>query len=185
MNAQRVLDIGCGPKRDPRATDGTDYYPYPGVTVVHDLLRFPWPFADGAFDHAVCHQVIEHIPVNGVAGEDPFFRFFDEVWRILGPAGTLEFDVPHVCGGNAFGDPTHRRFFVPETFRHLWDPTIDPKYPRKRWSVERVRVDRVYSFGIANDYHVRKYLPRLHEALVSMGWGRPHEIRFVLRRSVS
>lgn len=180
----RVLDIGSGAKRDPAASVGLDYYPYPGVDVVWDLSRFPWPFGDASFERAVCHQVIEHLPTaSGVAGEDPFFRFFDEVWRVLEPGGTFDFDVPDRRAEMAYGDPTHRRFFAPAAFLFLWDAEKDRLYRRRLW--ERVSVDVERSYGGSapwNTWHVRRYAPFIDRVLQRAGIGEPQTIRVVLRK---
>ncbi len=185
----RILDLGSGPHPDPRATDGIDFYPYhpknlltrspyPETTIIHDLTVFPWPYPDDTFDGAFAHQVIEHLPVEGVAGNDLFFRFFDEAHRILKPGGEFEFDVPHVDGPDAFADPTHRRFFTEKSFEFLWDSLKDPLYPRKIWWL----VSRKTIHGLWLNYHVRKYLPRLANWADRKGFGTPHVIRVTLKK---
>ena len=181
-----IIDIGCGAHRDPRAEVGMDFYPYAGPTgptIVHDVTSFPWPIPDGTFDGAVSHQCIEHLPVDdSVAGDDLLFRFFDEVHRILRPTGIFEFDVPHVDGPDAFGDPTHRRFFTGGSFDFLWNPERDSLYPRKIWTLGSLRLDRAYHFGPVTHYHLRKHVPSVYGVLVRIGLGRPHIIHISLIR---
>lgn len=182
----RTIDLGCADKRDPKATDGIDFYPYPGPngpTIVHDLTKFPWPVQDGTFDAAVSHQCIEHLPNNGdVAGDDVFFHFFDEVWRILKPGGTFSFDVPDADWPKIHHDPTHRRLFKIPAFDFLWRKDRDYLYPRKTWEFVSSTTTHDYGFTFFNDWHVRKYAPKLDAALCRMGVGNPKWIYIVLRK---
>jgi SAM-dependent methyltransferase len=178
-----VIDLGSGAKRDPRATDALDFYPYPGVTVVHDLTKFPWPIADSSFDEAVCHQVIEHLPHReAAAGEDLLFQFFNEVWRILKPGGTFSFDVPEYRSSHAHNDLTHRRFFGERAFNFLWIPERDSQYPRRVWQLVNLHVDREYGWGVFDTWHVRKYAPWLDRVANRVGFGNPHFIFVVVRK---
>lgn len=177
-----TVDIGCGTRKE--GDVGIDYYPYPGVDVVHDLTRFPWPIPNGTFDRAVSHQVIEHLPHSeSVAGQDVFFAFFDEVWRILKPGGIFAFDVPHYGWPDAYCDPTHRRFYSEKAFNYFWTPERDPLYPRKPWQLVSIRTDRWYGIGgVINTWHVQKYAPRLDRLFCRLRFGVPHYIYVVLKK---
>lgn len=103
-----VLDAACGkgrlplywerwgrPDREPRFV-GVDLSPrrlaqarergYGGL-VRADLLE-PWPFPDGAFDAAVCEQVLEHLEGR------PLSHFLGELVRVLRPGGPVLIGVP-------------------------------------------------------------------------------------------
>jgi hypothetical protein len=41
--------------------------------------------------------------------KEPFFAFFDEVYRILRPNGRMHIIAPHSDSIRAWGDPTHTR----------------------------------------------------------------------------
>jgi SAM-dependent methyltransferase len=182
LDCTSVIDIGCGAHRDPRAREGIDAYPFEGVTVVHDLTEFPWPLKDSSYERAVSHQCIEHLPSDGVAGRDVFFAFFDEVWRILKPGGTFEFDVPDQRSDYAYADPTHRRFYREKAFSFLWEPERDSLYPRKIWTLVDCHTDRIYRLGPLTDWHVRKFAPRLNRAICRGGIGTPSNIYVTIRK---
>ncbi len=171
------LDVGCGAIRD--GDVGMDRFPSPAASVVHDLLDVPWPFPDATFDSVVSHQVFEHLPAGGdEAGKDHLFRICDEAWRVLKPGGTLEFDVPHARGRSAFGDITHRRYFVPFAFSHLWDGSRDAWYPRKIWALEYCRVYRWMPYA----WHVRTHYPRVAAVVGRLPFTHPHVIFVKLRK---
>jgi hypothetical protein len=46
----------------------------------------------------------------------------DECYRIMKPGAWMHVVVPSGRSNRAFWDPTHRRFFMQETFGYLFDP---------------------------------------------------------------
>ncbi len=180
MSAGAALDIGSGRFPDPRATVRLDWYAYPGVSVMGSVLHLP--FRDGTFGLVTAHEVLEHLPPGGGGGADALYRACDEAWRVLRPGGTFELDVPHVQGPAAFGDPTHRRFFVPSAFEWLWNPQRDPLYPRRLWHLLGLRVSRSFTVGPFNDWHLRKHAPRLYQVAERLHIGRPGYIFLHLQK---
>lgn len=85
----RMLDVGCGTQQYRRFVKCRRYY---GVEwnltkrppVVGDVTQIP--FGDGAFDSALCTEVLEHVPEPG--------RCLDEIRRVVKPGGTVFFTVP-------------------------------------------------------------------------------------------
>ena len=59
-NGLRTLDVGCGIHKQPGAI-GIDRNPASRADVLADLDRFPYPFADSAFDRLTAIHVIEHV----------------------------------------------------------------------------------------------------------------------------
>lgn len=97
-----VLNLGCGRKRVEGAVN-LDVSPLTNPDVLHDLGRRPWPFADDSFDEVLAYDVIEHL--EDVVGA------FEEIHRVSRDGAVVRVAVPHFSSGNAFNDPTHRRFF--------------------------------------------------------------------------
>ncbi len=106
----RYLDVGCGPSKAKGAI-GMDWVGYPGVDVVHNLEKFPWPFPDQSFDRIRARHVLEHV--------DAMIPAMDELHRILRPGGVLQIIVPYFGRYSAFRDPTHRRFCTWESFDYF------------------------------------------------------------------
>lgn len=96
------LDIGCGGNKQPGFV-GMDIRPLPGVDIVHDMERTPWPLPDKCANLLVASHVVEHInPHGGV-----FLRFMDEAWRILKYGGQFMIATPYAGSHGYFQDPTH------------------------------------------------------------------------------
>jgi predicted SAM-dependent methyltransferase len=126
------LDLGCGlnPKE---GHEGVDLY---GDKAKHkvDLFKFPWPFKDNSVDEIHASHLLEHVPAREVElqdltsayagakqflGQDMLFAFMDECWRIMKPDAWMHVIVPSGRSNRAFWDPTHRRFFMQETFLYF------------------------------------------------------------------
>ena len=103
LGGAHALDLGCGARKLPGAT-GIDALALPGVDIVHDLSKMPWPIEDGAFDLVLANHFLEHA--------DDTIRTLGEMHRVLAPQGRAVIQVPYFRSTDAFADPTHRRFFT-------------------------------------------------------------------------
>lgn len=128
------LDLACG-QRCREGFEGLDLYA-PSARKV-DLLKFPWDIESDSVDELHCSHFVEHIPAREVEvrdvfytresegilwdwlGQDMFFAFFDEAWRVLRHEGKFRVIVPSLQSTRAFQDPTHRRFIPIATFLYL------------------------------------------------------------------
>lgn len=134
--AQVRLDLGCG-QAPKEGFEGVDIR---GEKAKHvcDLFKFPWPFASDSVDEVHCSHFCEHIPAreveqrdlnvanvnltgdpNSFLGQDMLFAFMDECYRILKKDAWMTVVVPSGRSSRAFWDPTHRRFFMQETFLYF------------------------------------------------------------------
>ena len=115
----RVLDIGSGPRTfakfysRARRVVSADYLStseaFKGVPPDVWADGRALPFRDGAFDHATCWEVIEHLP-------DPA-RLFGEAARVLRPGGCLVLSTPMAWG--LHGEPHDYYRYTPHGLRHL------------------------------------------------------------------
>jgi ubiquinone/menaquinone biosynthesis C-methylase UbiE len=132
---QRVLDCGCGygftlqvlaeltesqlvglaADSDRVEQTRRDLAGSPRVTVVHGDAR-ALPFADAAFDHAVCSEVLEHVPDAAAVVR--------ELGRVVRPGGRLVITVPSAA------------------FPVTWDP---PNWILKRLGGAQLRGERPWS----------------------------------------
>lgn len=129
------LDIGCGESKQADFV-GMDVRPGPGVDIVHNLERFPWPLPDESVSFAMASHVLEHIrptmpdaklvalidllkskkvlsdkEIKAGIGEydhfGTFMRLMDEIWRVLRVGAKFAFVVPYAGSQGYWQDPTH------------------------------------------------------------------------------
>lgn len=95
------LDLGCGAgKRE--GFIGVDVKQSPGVDVVCDLGKDPWPWADGVVEEAHCSHMLEHLePLERI-------HFANELGRVMKKGGQVTLVVPHWASGRAYGDLSHK-----------------------------------------------------------------------------
>jgi SAM-dependent methyltransferase len=106
----RILDVGCGIRKAPGAI-GIDRNPASKADVLCDLDRFPYPFADSAFDRVVAIHVIEHVA--------DVIRAMEEFHRLVKPHGSICIETPHYTDFSSFCDPTHRSHLNSFSFRYF------------------------------------------------------------------
>jgi hypothetical protein len=124
------LSLACG-DRVPEGFKGVDIAKTKSATYVQDLMKFPWSqFKDNSVDEIEISHYVEHIP-HGDGYHDPFFQFFDEVYRILKPAefdpanpniptkGFVNIVSPYYSSMRAWQDPTHQRAISEASFLYL------------------------------------------------------------------
>lgn len=141
------LDIGCGANKQPGFV-GMDIQPLPGVDIVHDWLKFPWPIENESVLQAIASHVVEHIPrVIYRDGETrwTFIEFMNEVWRVLKPDCQFAIVVPYCISMGYYQDPTHVNpcnertwlYFDPEAQNGLFYNFYRPK----PWKIQNIGWD--------------------------------------------
>jgi SAM-dependent methyltransferase len=92
-----------------------DVRPVPGVDLVWDLTKTPWPLPDNCAHTVVMSHVWEHIP--------PWFSLavMEEVHRVCRPAAGVFIAGPYALGFRFVQDPTHCNPVNEATFAY-WDP---------------------------------------------------------------
>ena len=114
------LNVGCGADIRPGYVN-LDYLPQPGVDLVHDLNRFPWPLEAESVEDIYASHVLEHV--------EDLIATMREIHRICAPGARLEVRVPHFSCGVTYRDPTHRRAFSYFTFDYF---TREESYYRRQ-----------------------------------------------------
>jgi SAM-dependent methyltransferase len=139
----RVVDLGCGPKKIAGAI-GLDIYAYPGVDVVADLNKTPWPVEANSFDFINCSHVIEHVanPVD----------FLREVHRIAKSGATVRFATPHFSAVNSWIDPTHVRHLSAQWYQPLM---------KGEYLAAQTGVFELISTGVSFGKSLRSLIPKL------------------------
>lgn len=112
------IDLGCG-KNKRAGFIGVDSFKFEGVDVVLNIGRDQWPWEDNSVDEAHCSHMLEHL-TSGIDGER--VHFFNELYRVLKPGGTIQIITPSWSNARAYGDPDHK-----------WPPVSEWTY----WYVDR------------------------------------------------
>lgn len=138
------LDLGAG-ENVREGFEGADFFA-PNAKHKVNLMEFPWPWKDSSVDELHSSHFLEHLPMTywnppslfelspgaGLSKTAPFSevpatvesrdllcRFMDEAYRVLKPGGRFKVIVPSARSNRGFQDPTHRRFFVAESFLYF------------------------------------------------------------------
>jgi SAM-dependent methyltransferase len=126
-----LLDLACGSKKN-AGFIGLDKRKLPGVDIVHDLEKFPYPFPDNICLSIIGSHIVEHIK--------PWMmlQFMDELWRITKPEGKLAFVHPYGVNQYYIQDPTHCNPCNEKTWQYF-DPryVLYQIYNPKPWLIEK------------------------------------------------
>lgn len=106
----KLIDIGCGGKKQVPWAIGIDQVEQPGVDVVADIEAV-LPFDADAFDHVFAIHVLEHI--------HDLLGLMRELHRVLRPTGVLHVIAPYWRHVHAVADPTHVRYIDGRTFKYF------------------------------------------------------------------
>lgn len=114
------LDIGCGQNKQ-KGFVGIDIAKAPGVDIIHDLNKYPWPIKSNSVDEAFASHYLEHIPhdIKGHPDKDGLFLFMDELYRIMKKGAKATFITPWWNSVRCWQDPTHRRAISDATFQYF------------------------------------------------------------------
>ena len=123
------INLGCGAKRfHMQGWVNVDNNPACEPDVVMDV-GLPWDYFNVLFEDPNGHEwdsgpaeeiradnVLEHL------NNEEFMTCMNEAWRVLKPDGIFWLRVPNakLWPDGAFGDPTHKRYFVDKSFQY-WD----------------------------------------------------------------
>lgn len=122
-----AVDMGCGQlkatveyftenmKITPDKVIGIDIAKQPGVDIVHDLTKFPYPLKDQSVDAIYASHFVEHL--DGIER----IKFFNECYRILKPGGIMRLLHPYYKSVRAVQDPTHKWPPISENSYFYWD----------------------------------------------------------------
>ena len=162
----RILDLGCGMAKVNGAV-GVDIVVLPGVDVIADLRKFPYPFADNSFDEVYMLDVIEHLPDT--------IRVMEEVYRIVRPNARVLIRVVNWNHRYTAMDPTHARAFTENTFDFFGKRVSRSYYTHARFSVERV--DYIFDRRVQRWVHNRRLMKFLSDYLCNVLQGLNFELR--------
>lgn len=151
------LNIAGGQAGQPPEGNGyTNIDLWEGADLVHDLNVYPWPVDDDCVEHVWCSHYCEHIPMTLPDGSNGWFRFFDELHRVMKDGAEARFLYPHNRSDRAFQDPTHTRFIPESTWAYLnreWREQNKLDHYPARADFE---IQQIFYSGFHGDWHLRE-----------------------------
>jgi len=103
------LNIGCGFLNREKGEIGFDNNFACKPEVCGDVQDLP--FKNESFDEIYSSHCLEHIP--------DIVKTMNECWRVLKPNGRFNIRVPLFPTTGSISDPTHVRYFIPNTFDYF------------------------------------------------------------------
>jgi hypothetical protein len=136
------LDIACGENKSPGFI-GIDVRDLPGVDIVWDLEKYPYPLPDSCVNRSIASHYVEHINPAGFG----MIKFMNEIWRVMQYDCQFAILLPYGGSPRYWQDPTHINGCNENTFRYF-DPIIDGQaselyyiYKPKPWKITSLRYD--------------------------------------------
>ena len=108
----KKLNLGSGPDIK-KGYVNMDILNMPGVDIVHDLNKFPWPIKANTFEEIYASHVLEHV--------DNLIEVMKELHRISKNHAKIIIRAPHFSCGVTYRDPTHKRAFSYFTYDYFTD----------------------------------------------------------------
>ncbi len=151
----KKLNLGCG-KDIKKDFVNLDAIQLPGVDIVHDLNKFPWPFKDNEFEHVMATSVLEHL--------NNLVKVIEELHRICKNNAIIDITVPHFSSLGAYIDPTHKNFFTYYTFDYFKENFNYNFYSKARFQIIKRKI--LYGKYFFLFEWIANLLPRFHEILL-------------------
>ena len=130
------LNLGCG-KDIRRNTNeekwvNMDVSKLPGVDVVHNVNKCPWPFKVNTFDEIYASHVLEHV--------DNLIKCLEEIYRISKNDAKIIVKVPFFPSIYAMTDPTHKHFFTYFTFDYFRSGEHYSYYSKAKFEIIKKKI---------------------------------------------
>ena len=125
------LYLGCG-KDIKKDYVNLDIVKLPGVDVVHNLDKYPWPFKDNTFKEVYCFNVLEHL--------ESIIKPMEEIHRISKDKARIIITVPISPGIGAHADPTHKSFYSFLTFNYFRPEDYLNYYSKARFKIIKRKI---------------------------------------------
>jgi len=138
-----------------------DVISMPGVDVVHDLNKYPWPFRTSQFNEINCSHILEHL--------NDFNQMIKELYRISKNKAIIRIYAPYFSGPIFWGEAGHKIHFSYRTFNY-WSnqtPMFKTRKIKITFSMNSRILNRIFS-PIINS------MPRFYERFLC--WILPSEI---------
>ena len=137
----KKLSLGCG-RRIRKDYVNLDCVKLPGVDVIHNLNKYPYPFKDNEFDEVLAESVLEHL--------DNIIAPIEEIWRISKKGARIKISVPIFPSVWAMADPTHKSYYTFFTFNYFREEDELNYYSKARFKIIKRDVIFLNPFSFLN-----------------------------------
>ncbi len=110
MLKSEKLNLGAG-RKSLKDYVNLDMFKLPGIDVVHDLNKYPWPFKDHAFSEVRCPYVLEML--------SDFIKAVEEIYRISKPNAIIKVSSPLFPNMRSAQDPLTKTLMTYNTFDYF------------------------------------------------------------------
>jgi len=86
---------------------------FPPADIICDLTKEKIPLPDNSVEEGNASNLLEHF-----SSGDEIISVMNEIWRVMEPGGIFHAIVPRAPLAAAFRDPTHKSFWVLESFHY-------------------------------------------------------------------
>ena len=140
------LNLGCG-KDIKKGYINLDKVNIPGIDVIHDLTKFPWPFPNDYFDEILSLGTIELINAD-------FIKIMEEIYRISKQGALIKIRspvFPNMCSAQ---DPLTKKFMTYNSFDYF--------NPHWHYSNARFKIiTKKYIFSLSSKLKWLSFIPNL------------------------
>lgn len=153
MNKIMKLNLGCGKdiKRSDKYNEwvNIDVFDLPGVDILWDLTKFPYPFKDNYFDEVLSLGSLELINTD-------FIKIMEQLHRISKNNAIIKIRspvFPNMCSAQ---DPLTKKFMTYNTFEYF-DPERGYYYSKSTFKT----LKRIYIYSLNPKLRWLSFLPNL------------------------
>lgn len=146
-----------------------------------DMTRFPWDLPTNHYDYVLANDCFEHLPPL-VDDKECVLGALTEIHRILKPGGRVFIGVPDATNIKAaIRNPTHYRFFGPDTFDFLeYEKHTDGGLDGLLFGFRIILKQRVRRLTLSHLFDSTYHLPKYFGHMPNIG--RSWHLVFILEK---
>ena len=126
------LNLGSG-KNIKEGYLNLDSAKLPGVDIVWDLNKHPWPIKSNSFGEIYISHVLEHL--------DDLIKCLEEIHRISKKDAKIIIKVPIFPSIYSANDPTHKHFFTYFTFEYFEPNAHYDYYSKAKFKIVKRKIN--------------------------------------------
>ncbi len=126
------LNLGSG-KNIMKDYVNLDKAKLPGVDIIWDLNKYPWPIKSNTFDEIYASHLLEHV--------DNLIKCLEEIYRISKKDAKIIIKLPLFPSIYSVNDPTHKHFFTYFTFEYFEPGAHYSYYSKAKFNIIKRKIN--------------------------------------------